>query len=158
MHKEVRAFAREVLKPGCSMLECADKIECKIWDVCGNTATNPQTYQIKSANQPYTCGQAFPLGLSYNDIAAHYAPLDKDDHIITDKDLIKVDFGIHCNGFLIDSAFSLWWDPELDSIAKASQEATDAGIRAAGVDVPLSHLGNVIEEVITSYEYKGRPL
>lgn len=49
--------------------------------------------------------------------------------------MVKVDFGIHCNGYLIDSAFTVHWNPELDVVAKASKEATNAGIKAAGVDV-----------------------
>lgn len=78
--------------------------------------------------------------------------------MVTDKDIIKVDFGIHCNGYLIDSAFSLHWDPTLDPIVEASKEATNAAIKAAGVDVLLSDLGGIIEEIISSYEYNGQKL
>lgn len=127
--------------------------------MCGN-----ETYQtvnmtgVKSKGHEYYCGQAFPLGLSVNGCAAHYAPLEGDDHIVSEKDIVKVDFGIHCNGYLVDSAFSMHWDPELDPIVDASREATNAAIKHAGVDVRLSELGAVIDEIISAHEYKGRHL
>lgn len=64
-----------------------------------------------------------------------------DDHIFTKDDMVKVDFGVHCNGYLIDSAFTIHWNPELDPITEASKEATNVGIKAAGIDVPLSEVG-----------------
>ena len=50
------------------------------------------------------------------------------------------------------------WDPSLDEIVKASKEATNEGIKCAGVDVLLSDVGARIEEVITSFEYNGKPI
>ncbi|CAL6009345.1 Methionine_aminopeptidase [Hexamita inflata] len=158
MHREVRKFARTVIKPGASLLQVAIDVEAKIAQVCGNKNQATCILGQKSANQPYYCGQAFPLGLSVNECAAHYAPLPNDDHIVHENDLIKVDFGIHCNGYLVDSAFSLNWNPELDPIVQASKEATNEAIKLAGPDVLLSDLGDRIEEIICGYEYKGKNL
>ena len=39
-----------------------------------------------------------------------------------------------------------------DSLKNASKEATNAGIKEAGIDVRLCDIGAAIEEVMTSYE------
>lgn len=39
MHKTVRAYARELIKPGVSLLDCTKKIEQRIREVCGNETT-----------------------------------------------------------------------------------------------------------------------
>jgi len=158
LHKQVRAYARELIKPGVSLYDVSEKIEARLREVCGNTSYATCQLGHKSKGEGYYIGQAFPLGVSVNDCAAHYAALENDDHVVGQKDVIKVDFGIHCNGYLVDSAFTLHWDPELDPIVEASRDATNSAIKHAGADVLLSELGNIIEEVICSYEYRGRAL
>lgn len=39
------------------------------------------------------------------------------------------------------------FDPTFDPLLKAVQEATEAGIRTAGIDVQLSEMGEAIQEV-----------
>jgi len=153
IHKQVRAYARELLVPGADMLVAADKIEGRLRALCG--AEGYRTYKPDDTGY---CAQAFPLGLSVNNCAAHYAPLVADNHVITQKDVVKVDFGVHCNGYLIDSAFTLAYDEKYQPILDASREATNAAIKAAGVDVSIAELGNLIEEIITSYEFQGKHL
>ena len=154
----MRSYAQELIKPGVSLLECTDKIEARLRELCGNKTYATVQMDKKSEGEQYWCGQAFPLGVSVNECAAHYAAQEGDDYIVKQKDIIKVDFGVHCNGYLVDSAFSMHWDPELDPICEASKEATNEAIKHAGVDVPVSDLGDLIEEIICSYEYKGKHL
>ncbi|CAL6009431.1 Methionine_aminopeptidase [Hexamita inflata] len=158
MHREVRQYARTLIKPGVSLLQVAVDVEAKIAQICGNSTQSTCIVNKTSGSHPYYCGQAFPLGLSVNNCAAHYAPIPGDDQILTQNDIVKVDFGIHCNGFLVDSAFSMHWNPELDPIVKASQEATDEAMKLAGPDVLISELGDKIDEVICSYEFNGQNL
>jgi len=70
----------------------------------------------------------------------------------------KLDFGTHVNGWLIDSAFTIAFDPEYDNLLKAVQDATETGIREAGIDVRLCDIGDAIQETMESYEVeiKGR--
>ena len=148
IHRKVREYAREKLIVGADMFTAVEDIEGYLHKCCSNKGPEILT------KSKY--GQAFPLGTSVNSVAAHYSPLKNDTQIIKEDDIIKVDFGVHNDGYLIDSAFSLWFNPKFDVLAEASREATNAGIRAAGVDVPLAHLGQVIEEVICSYEFEGK--
>ena len=62
------------------------------------------------------------------------------------------DFGTHVNGRIIDSAFTVAFNPRYDPLLAAVSDATNTGIRAAGVDVRLCDVGAAIQEVMESYE------
>jgi methionine aminopeptidase len=44
------------------------------------------------------------------------------------SDVLKVDFGTHINGRIIDSAFTVHFDHKYDNLIEAVQEATNAGV------------------------------
>ena len=44
------------------------------------------------------------------------------------------------------------FDPKFDPLLEAAKAATNAGIKAAGVDVALGEIGAEIQEVMESYE------
>eukprot|EP01107_Rhizomastix_libera_P018649 TRINITY_DN990_c0_g1_i4.p1 TRINITY_DN990_c0_g1~~TRINITY_DN990_c0_g1_i4.p1 ORF type:complete len:321 (+),score=85.47 TRINITY_DN990_c0_g1_i4:489-1451(+) len=140
VHRQVRTWARSWIKPGMKMLDIADRIENKVRNLLGSNKDSPQS------------GMAFPCGLSTNYIAAHWAPNVGDTTILQEGDVLKVDIGEHIGGRLIDSAFTMSWDPKYDNLLAASKEATLAGVKAAGIDVRLCDIGAVIQEVIESYE------
>jgi len=97
-------------------------------------------------------GLAFPTGCSLNNVAAHYTPNAGDTTILQQGDVCKIDYGVHVRGRLIDSAFTLHFDPKYDPLVEAVKAATNAGIKEAGIDVRLCDIGETIEEVMTSYE------
>ncbi|KRH93724.1 methionine aminopeptidase, type II [Pseudoloma neurophilia] len=124
-------------------------------------------------------GLGFPTGISVNDCAAHYSSnlkvADKkddqikketqstlirqsvfsskvNDEVIKSSDVIKIDYGCHSNGNIIDSAFTLIWDDKFRPILNASKEATNKAINYLGVDCLVSEIGREISEVIGSYE------
>jgi methionyl aminopeptidase len=65
---------------------------------------------------------------------------------------MKVDFGVHINGRIVDSAFTLAFDPMYDNLLTAVKEATNTGIREAGIDARLGEIGTAIQETMESYE------
>jgi methionyl aminopeptidase len=65
---------------------------------------------------------------------------------------MKVDFGTQINGRIIDCAFTVAFDPKFDPLLAAVKEATDTGIRHAGIDARLGEIGAAIQEVMESYE------
>ena len=90
--------------------------------------------------------------MSLNNCAAHYSPNADDTTILTKDDVLKLDFGTHFNGYVIDTAFTIAFDPKYDNLLKASKEATNTGIKLAGIDMRLCEIGEGISEVINSYE------
>lgn len=65
---------------------------------------------------------------------------------------LAADFGTHIGGRIIDSAFTMAFNPKYDSLLEAVREATNTGVAAAGIDVRLCDVGAAIQEVMESYE------
>ena len=42
---------------------------------------------------------------------------------------MKVDIGVHVKGRIVDSAFTLSWNPEYEQLLEAVKAATNTGIR-----------------------------
>jgi len=150
-HRQVRRYAQTIVRP--------DK---KYIDVCREIEESIRT--VISANK-IDAGISFPTGCSYNNIAAHYTPNPGDTKVIKKDEVIKIDIGTHVKGLLIDSAFTVCFDPVFDNLLLASKEATMTGIKLSGIDARFSDIGTAIQEVMDSYElelngkvYKIRPV
>ncbi|MDO8460437.1 MAG: type II methionyl aminopeptidase [Nanoarchaeota archaeon] len=130
--KEVKKYARSFIKKDTPLLEIAEKIEAKIIDL--------------------GCLPAFPVNLSINEIAAHATPSFND----TEKahGLLKVDIGVHIEGFIADTAFSL--DLENSEQNKKLIDAAEAALEKAtekiNLGVSLNEIGTIIEKTISSYK------
>ena len=64
-------------------------------------------------------GIAFPTGCSINNVAAHYTPNAGDFTVLKYDDVMKVDFGTHVNGRIIDSAWTIAFNPKFDRLLEA---------------------------------------
>ncbi|KAL8519787.1 hypothetical protein ACS0TY_010648 [Phlomoides rotata] len=56
------------------------------------------------------------------------------------------------SGHIVDCAFIVAFNPMFDPLLEASREATNTGIKEAGIDVRLCDVGAAIQEVMESYE------
>jgi methionyl aminopeptidase len=90
-------------------------------------------------------GLAFPTGCSRNHVAAHYTPNAGDETVLEYDDVVKLDFGTHIKGRIIDCAWTHSFNPKFDPLVKAVQAATEAGIKAAGIDARLCDVGADIQ-------------
>lgn len=98
-------------------------------------------------------GIGFPTGVSMNSCAAHHTTNPGDPEVLLrEDDVLKIDFGTQVNGWIMDSAFTVCFDPRYEQLLRASKEATEMGIKCLGVDVRVCDIGAEIEEVIKSYE------
>jgi len=97
-------------------------------------------------------GIAFPTGCSINHVAAHYTPNPGDNRVLEKDDVCKIDFGTHVKGLLVDCAFTVAFNPIYDNLLEAVKNATNTGIKEAGIDARLNEIGEAIQEVMESYE------
>lgn len=75
-------------------------------------------------------GMAFPTGLCLNNIAAHWTPNPGGKEILFQQDdVLKVDFGVHVNGRIVDSAFTVAPNYVYDNLLAAAKAATNIGLR-----------------------------
>jgi len=94
---------------------------------------------------------AFPCNISINEIASHYTPL-KGDRKFASKDVVKIDIGVHINGYIADTANTIEVDTNHNrTLIKAAREALNAAINEIQEGVNTKYLGKVIENIITSY-------
>ncbi len=136
--KQVRECIKPLIKPGVPLLEIAEKIEAKIEELGGKPA--------------------FPTNLSINEIAAHYTP-SHDDKTLA-HGLLKIDFGVHIDGWISDTAFSIDLEnsEENKNLIKAAEDALTNAIRVssnrAGTTT-LSQIGQTIQETIESQGFSS---
>ena len=138
VHRQIRRYAQKTIKPGMTMIEICELVE----DGVRNLVEANGTLQ----------GIAFPTGCSLNECAAHYSPNKGDTTVLKYDDVMKLDFGVHINGRIMDCAFTMCFNPKYDPLLKAVKDATNTGIKSCGIDVRLCDIGRDIEEVMTSYE------
>jgi methionyl aminopeptidase len=61
--------------------------------------------------------------------------------VLNQGDVMKVDFGAQLNGRIVDSAFTMSFDPVYDPLLAAVKDATNTGIRVSVLvflDLPQS--------------------
>eukprot|EP00471_Norrisiella_sphaerica_P006391 CAMPEP_0184482518 /NCGR_PEP_ID=MMETSP0113_2-20130426/4082_1 /TAXON_ID=91329 /ORGANISM="Norrisiella sphaerica, Strain BC52" /LENGTH=775 /DNA_ID=CAMNT_0026862297 /DNA_START=248 /DNA_END=2575 /DNA_ORIENTATION=- len=96
-------------------------------------------------------GYAYPTGLSLNNCAAHDSPNPGDPtKVLRYGDVLKVDFGAQIRGWIIDTAFTVAFDPCHDELLRAVRDATEMGIRTAGVGVTFKEIGTAIQGIMES--------
>ncbi|KAJ8732136.1 hypothetical protein PYW08_014866 [Mythimna loreyi] len=137
-HRQTRKYMRDWIKPGMTMIQICEELESTARRLIGEDGLK--------------AGLAFPTGCSRNHCAAHYTPNTGDTTVLEYDDVVKIDFGTHINGRIIDCAFTLSFNPRYDPLVKGVQEATEAGIKASGVDVRLCDVGAAVQEVMESHE------
>ncbi|XP_031565186.1 methionine aminopeptidase 2B-like [Actinia tenebrosa] len=137
-HRQVRKHVQSYIKPGLTMIEICERLE-----EAGRKLINEN--KLKA-------GLAFPTGCSLNHCAAHYTPNAGDKTVLSYDDVCKIDFGTHINGRIVDCAFTVAFNPRYDNLLAAVEDATNTGIKEAGIDVRLCDVGEAIQEVMESYE------
>ena len=144
IHRTVRQYAQRMIKPGMSLTEIAENIE--------NSTRALTEHPGLEEGDAMKGGVGFPTGLNINHIAAHYSPNAGNKVVFTEKDVMKVDIGVHLNGHIVDSAFTIAFDHKFDNLLTAVREATNTGVREAGIDVRVGDIGAAIQETMESYE------
>ena len=122
IHRQVRQYAqKELIKPGASLLSIAEGIEDGVRALSG--------HQGLEMGDGLKASMGFPTGLCLNNVAAHWTPNPGGKDVILEKsDVLKVDFGVHVNGRIVDSAFTIASDHTYDNLLAAVKEATNTGI------------------------------
>jgi methionyl aminopeptidase len=145
IHRQVRIQTQKLAKPGVSGTEIANEIEEGVRALTGHQGIEP--------GDPLKAGMGFPTGLCLNNIAAHWTPnAGAKDFVLKQDDVLSVDFGVHVNGRIVDSAFTIAFNPVYDNLLAAVKDATNTGIREAGIDARISHISGCIQEAMESYE------
>jgi methionyl aminopeptidase len=91
---------------------------------------------------------AFPVNVSLNDVAAHYTAEPNDDTIVREDDVLKIDIGVHIEGYIADTAVTISNDPNQGSLIKTAENALNEAVRIIKVNTKASEIGKLIENTI----------
>jgi len=97
---------------------------------------------------------AFPCNVSINEVAAHCTSPPNDKRRIPKKSIVKVDIGVHIDGYVTDTAVTLCFNPEYKGLVQAAERALKTAIESITPGMPTSKLGAIIEKTIKSRGFK----
>jgi len=97
---------------------------------------------------------AFPCNVSINEVAAHYTSPPGDQSTIPEKSLVKVDIGVHVDGYVTDTAFTACFNPEYKTMVDTAEQALKAAIDTIHADISTSKIGSVIETTIKNRGFR----
>lgn len=125
-----REWARENIRPGVQVRTILETVEAKI--------------------REQGAAPAFPAQSSRNYVAAHYCSSPTDEMTYEVGDCVKVDIGVHVDGYIADTACSidLSEDGRWTPLIQASADALAAAIATVGDGVTVGEVGASIERTI----------
>jgi methionyl aminopeptidase len=93
---------------------------------------------------------AFPINLSLNEEAAHFTPNGKteDDRILKKEDILKIDIGVHKNGYICDGAITINLDNKHAKQIEANELALENAITKAEFGKPIDAISKEIEKTL----------
>ena len=131
--RQVKKEVDALIKPGAKLYDIAEFVERRIIELGGKPA--------------------FPCNLSLNEVAAHYTPYKGDETVLREGDYLKIDIGVHVDGYIADTAVTYRVGMEEDDLMAASREALENAISVIRAGVKISEIGKAIEETIRGYGF-----
>ena len=128
---QVREEAAERCEVGSGYLELSEWAEDRIRELGGKPA--------------------FPVNISVDEEAAHGAATPDDERMVGEE-MVKLDIGVHCDGWLADTAVTVDLSGH-DELAEAPAAALDAAIDRIEPGAETGEIGAAIEEAIDGYGY-----
>ena len=129
---ECREWAKANIKPGVTIRHVLETVEGMI--------------------RERGAAPGFPAQSSRNSVAAHYCSAPDDTMAYEEGDCVKVDIGVHVDGYVADTAASvdLSEDGRWTPLIQASADALAAAIATVGDTVPVGEIGAAVERTITA--------
>jgi methionyl aminopeptidase len=131
--KRILAEGAGLVRPGVSLLETVETVESMVLEA--------------------GAGLAFPLNCSLNEAAAHDTASEGDERVFAPGDLVKLDLGVHLDGYVADTAVTIDLGDHGPLVA-ASRAALDAAIALARPGIAAGALGAAVQAAIEGYGYR----
>jgi len=132
--REVRLEIRRTVREGMPIIDICEKVE-------GLTR--------EKGGKP-----AFPCNVSVNEIAAHYTSPPNDKETIPEKAIVKVDIGVHVDGYIADTATTVCLNPEYEDMVNTAEEALEKAVELLQPGLSITRFGSEIQKTIKIRGYK----
>jgi len=131
---EVREESRRILREGMPLIDVCEKVESMIRSKGGKPA--------------------FPCNVSVNEVAAHYTSPPGDKRTISENSLVKVDIGVHVDGYIADTAVTVCFDPKYENLVRTAEEALEKAVEILRPGLRMSRFGSAIQKTIKIRGFK----
>jgi len=128
--KIVLEYAKTLVKPNAKILDIAEAIEKKIFEVGAKPA--------------------FPVNIGINEVAAHYTPSIDDQTVLKEGDMVKIDIGLHVDGYISDNAFTVLVGKNSHPMIEIAKKAVEEARKVLRENVKIKEVSEVIESVVSS--------
>ena len=132
--REVREKMRITVREGMPIIDICEKAESLI---------------RKKGGKP-----AFPCNVSVNEIAAHYTSPPQDKRTIPENSIVKIDIGVHVDGYIADTAATVCFNPEYDDLVDTAKEALKKAVEILRPGLSMSRFGSTIQKTIKTRGFK----
>jgi methionyl aminopeptidase len=131
---KVREEIRDSTKEGMPVIQVCEKVERMIRKLGGKPA--------------------FPCNVSVNEVTAHYTSPPGDDRKIPEGAVVKIDIGVHVDGYIADTATTVCFDSEYESMVRAAEKALETAVKTIRPGLSTSSLGTEIQKTIETHGFK----
>jgi len=123
-----------------------------VFDICkfGDELIVSEVASVYKKEKEMDRGVAFPTSISVNNIACHFSPLEseKAGHALQKGDMVKIDFGLHIDGFIATAAHTLVVGATKDEpVTGKKADALKAAHYAAEASIRLIQSGNKTSQI-----------
>jgi len=131
---EVREEMRRHVEEGMPIIDICEKAESLI---------------RKKGGEP-----AFPCNVSVNEIAAHYTSPPKDRRTIPEDSLVKIDIGVHVDGYIADTATTVCFNPEYINLVRTAEEALEKAVESLRPGLFTAKFGSTVAGMVKARGFK----
>jgi methionyl aminopeptidase len=132
--REVREEMRRTVREGMPIFDICEKAESLI---------------RKKGGKP-----AFPCNVSVNEVAAHYTSPPQDKRTVPENSIVKIDIGVHVDGYIADTAVTVCFNPEYDDLTNTAKEALKKAVEILRPGLSMSRFGSNIQKTIKTRGFK----
>jgi len=130
----IREWSKTLIKENAKILEIAEKIESKIKEEGAEIA--------------------FPVNICINDVSAHFTPKFNDETILHSDDVVKVDIGVHIDGYIADTAYTIDLSDKYKDMLEINEKALNVAINLIKSGASVSEIGSAVQETIKKSGFK----
>jgi len=132
--KDVREWSKRLIVEGMKIVEIANNIEKRIEELGGKIA--------------------FPVNICINDITAHYTPKFNDNTVISKNDIVSVDLGVHIDGYIVDTAYTIDLSNKYKDLLNVNREALERVTEIIKPEMSVAEIGREVQKIINDAGYK----
>ena len=132
--QEVREEMKKTLREGMPLIDVCEEAESLI---------------RKKGGTP-----AFPCNVSVNEVAAHYTSPPEDKQKIPQNSVVKVDIGVHVDGYIADTATTVCFNPDYEPLVQTAEQALKKAVEILRPGLSISKFGSTIQKTIKNHGFK----